>query len=150
MIGCATAGAIASIFNAPIAAIIFTIEIFSLDLTLVSLVPLLLASVSGAVTSIFMEGNDSLFQYSSIDPFRIEDLPWYDKKFEKIYKVVSKLTDDLQVLITIDANTGQNGLNQTREFNKYIPLDGIILTKKVGEYTLWPLRVARVQKFILR
>ncbi|WP_421751707.1 chloride channel protein [Croceimicrobium sp.] len=77
MIGCATAGAIASIFNAPIAAIIFTIEIFSLDLTLVSLVPLLLASVSGAVTSIFIQGNDSLFQYASLDPFRVEDLPWY-------------------------------------------------------------------------
>lgn len=77
MIGCATAGAIASIFNAPIAAIIFTIEIFSLDLTLASLVPLLLASVSGAVTSIFIEGNDSLFHYSSIDSFQVEHLPWY-------------------------------------------------------------------------
>lgn len=77
MIGCATAGAISSIFNAPIAAIIFTIEIFSLDLTLASLVPLLLASVSGAVTSIFIEGNDSLFHYASLDPFRVGDLHWY-------------------------------------------------------------------------
>lgn len=77
MIGCATAGAIASIFNAPIAAIIFTIEIFSLDLTLASLVPLLLASVSGAVTSIFIQGNDSLFHFVSLDPFRVSDLPWY-------------------------------------------------------------------------
>lgn len=54
------------------------------------------------------------------------------RELEKIYKVVSRLTDDLQVLITIDANTGQNGLNQAREFNKYIPLDGIILTKMDG------------------
>jgi CIC family chloride channel protein len=77
MIGCATAGAIASIFNAPIAAIIFTIEIFSLDLTLASLVPLLLASVSGAVTSIFITGNDSLLHYGFIDPFIVKDLPWY-------------------------------------------------------------------------
>lgn len=77
MIGCATAGAIASIFNAPIAAIIFTIEIFSLDLTLASLVPLLLASVSGAVTSIFIEGNESLFNHAVLDPFRIEELHWY-------------------------------------------------------------------------
>lgn len=77
MIGCATAGAIASIFNAPIAAIIFTIEIFSLDLTLASLVPLLLASVSGAVTSIFIEGNESLFNHAVLDPFRIADLHWY-------------------------------------------------------------------------
>lgn len=77
MIGCATAGAIASIFNAPIAAIIFTIEIFSLDLTLASLVPLLIASVSGAVMSIFIEGNDHLFHYSSLDPFAVSHLPWY-------------------------------------------------------------------------
>ncbi len=77
MIGCATTGAIASIFNAPIAAIIFTIEIFSLDLTLASLVPLLLASVSGAVTSIFIEGNQSLFNHATLDPFKVADMPWY-------------------------------------------------------------------------
>lgn len=77
LMGCATAGAIASIFNAPIAAIIFTIEIFSLDLTLVSLVPLLLASVSGAVTSIFIQGNDYLFHYKSLIAFDIGNLPYY-------------------------------------------------------------------------
>jgi CIC family chloride channel protein len=77
LIGCATAGSIASIFNAPIAAIIFTIEIFSLDLTLASLLPLLLASISGAVTSIFIQGNDYLFHYQSIAPFLVKDLPWY-------------------------------------------------------------------------
>ena len=77
LMGCATAGAIASIFNAPIAAIIFTIEIFSLDLTLASLVPLLLASVSGAVTSIFIQGNDYLFHYKSLIAFDIGNLPYY-------------------------------------------------------------------------
>jgi CIC family chloride channel protein len=77
LIGCATAGAIASIFNAPIAAIIFTIEIFSLDLTLASLVPLLLASVSGAVTSIFIQGNENLFRYESITAFEVSELPLY-------------------------------------------------------------------------
>lgn len=64
LMSCASAGAIASIFNAPIAAIIFTIEIFSLDLTLSSLMPLLLSSISGAVTSILLQGNDYLFHYS--------------------------------------------------------------------------------------
>ena len=34
--------------------------------------------------------------------------------------------------MTIDANTGQNGLQQAREFNKFIPLSGIILTKMDG------------------
>ena len=43
-----------------------------------------------------------------------------------------KLTNEIDVLITIDANTGQNGLQQAREFSKYIPLTGVILTKMDG------------------
>ncbi|AEV33079.1 chloride channel protein [Owenweeksia hongkongensis] len=77
MISCSTAGAIAAIFNAPIAAIIFTIEIFSLDLTFSSLIPLLMASASGAVTSIFLQGNDYLFHYKYIEPFNVADVPFY-------------------------------------------------------------------------
>lgn len=77
LMSCASAAAIASIFNAPIAAIIFTIEIFSLDLTFGSLIPLLLASVSGAVTSMFIQGNDYLFHFKYISPFEIQDLPFY-------------------------------------------------------------------------
>ncbi len=77
LISCAAAGAIASIFNAPIAAIIFTIEIFSLDLTFGSLIPLLLASASGAVTSIFIQGGDYLFHYKSIAPFSVKEVPFY-------------------------------------------------------------------------
>jgi fused signal recognition particle receptor len=54
------------------------------------------------------------------------------KELEKIYRVILKLTDEVDVLITIDANTGQNGLQQAREFAKYIPLTGVILTKMDG------------------
>ena len=54
------------------------------------------------------------------------------KELEKIYRVVLKLTDAVDVLITIDANTGQNGLQQAQEFAKYIPLTGVILTKMDG------------------
>lgn len=77
LISCSTAGAIAAIFNAPIAAIIFTIEIFSLDLTFSSLIPLLLASVSGAVTSMFLTGSDYLFHYKFVEPFTLGDIPFY-------------------------------------------------------------------------
>ena len=78
LISCATAGAISSIFNAPIAGIIFTIEIFSLDLTMSSLVPLLLASVSGAVTTMFItDTNDYLFRYDVTELFNINDVPAY-------------------------------------------------------------------------
>ena len=54
------------------------------------------------------------------------------KELEKIYRVVIKLTDEVDILMTIDANTGQNALQQAREFSKYIPLTGIILTKMDG------------------
>jgi len=77
LIGCAAAGAMASIFKAPIAAIIFAIEVFSLDLTLASLIPLLLASVSAIVTSYFFFGNDVLLPFSIEDKFTIGDIPLY-------------------------------------------------------------------------
>lgn len=77
LISCAASAAISAIFNAPIAGIIFTIEIFSLDLTFASLIPLLLASASGAVTSLFLSGNSHLFHYKYIEPFTVSDLPFY-------------------------------------------------------------------------
>ncbi|WP_033957355.1 chloride channel protein [Psychroserpens jangbogonensis] len=73
LIGCAAAGAIASIFQSPIAAIIFAIEVFSLDLTFASLLPLLIASVSSVLTSYFFVGNSVLFTYSVSTPFALRD-----------------------------------------------------------------------------
>lgn len=77
LIGCAAAGAMSSIFKAPIAAIIFAVEVFSLDLTLVSMIPLLLASVSAIITSYFFFGNDVLLPFSISDKFAIQDVPFY-------------------------------------------------------------------------
>lgn len=77
LIGCAAAGAMSSIFKAPIAAIVFAVEVFSLDLTLVSLIPLLLASVSAILTSYFFFGSDTILPYTLNEPFAIEDVPFY-------------------------------------------------------------------------
>jgi CIC family chloride channel protein len=77
LIGCAAAGAMSSIFKAPIAAIIFAIEVFSLDLTLISLIPLLLASVSAIITSYFFFGNDLLLPFNIEDKFVLQDIPFY-------------------------------------------------------------------------
>ena len=77
LIGCASAGAMASMFKAPIAAIIFAIEIFSLDIAFASLVPLLLASVSAVVTSYFFLGTDVLFEFDLQDEFQINDILFY-------------------------------------------------------------------------
>ena len=54
------------------------------------------------------------------------------KELEKIYNVINKLSSDIDVLITIDANTGQNAMQQVKEFSKLVPITGIILTKMDG------------------
>ena len=77
LIGCAAAGAMSSIFNAPIAAIIFAIEVFSLDLTLASLLPLLTASVSAVLTSYFFFGNEIILPFQLKDAFAISEVPYY-------------------------------------------------------------------------
>ena len=77
LIGCAAAGALSSIFKAPIAAIIFAVEVFSLDLTLVSLVPLLLASVTAIITSYFFFGNEILLPFKVVDAFELSQIPFY-------------------------------------------------------------------------
>lgn len=77
LIGCAAAGAMASMFKAPIAAIVFAIEIFSLDIAFTSLVPLLLASVSAVVTSYMFLGTDVLLRFQLTDKFEVNDIPFY-------------------------------------------------------------------------
>ncbi len=77
LIGCASAGAIASIFKSPIAAIIFAIEVFSLDLTFASLLPLLIASVSSVITSYFFLGDSVLFDFTVSEKFQIRDTLFY-------------------------------------------------------------------------
>ena len=73
LIGCATAGAMSSMFKAPVAAIVFAIEIFSLDLVFASLVPLLLASIAAVITSYFFIGTDVLFSFGLKASWHVSD-----------------------------------------------------------------------------
>lgn len=77
LIGCGAAGAIASIFNAPIAGAIFAMEVLMLDLTMSSLIPLVLASISGAVTAQALFGDEILFSFPIVDSFNASDLIFY-------------------------------------------------------------------------
>jgi len=74
LMGAAAAGAMSSIFKAPIAAIVFAVEIFSLDLTLASMTPLILASITAVLTSYFFFGDDVLFHFQLQDKFELPDL----------------------------------------------------------------------------
>lgn len=99
LIGAAAAGAMSSIFKAPIAAIIFAIEIFSLELTMASLIPILIASVTAVLTSYFFLGNDVLFHFQLQDKFALNDVIFYiilgvtsavtSIYFSKIYFVIA-------------------------------------------------------------
>lgn len=78
LVGCGAAGALAGIFKAPIAAVIFALEVLMLDLTMASLIPLLIASVSGAILAYFFMGPGVLFSFGvTAHPFSIINLPFY-------------------------------------------------------------------------
>lgn len=78
LLGCGSAAAIAGIFKAPIAAVIFSLEVLMLDLTMASLMPLLIASVTGATIGYLFMGQGFLFEFNITQPaFRIANLPFY-------------------------------------------------------------------------
>ena len=77
LLGCACAGAMSAIFKAPIAAIVFALEVIMLDLTMSSLIPLLLASASAALTSYFFLGQDVIYTFKVIERFRFQDVPYF-------------------------------------------------------------------------
>lgn len=77
LIGAAAAGALSSIFKAPIAAIIFAVEVFSLDLTVVSMLPLLIASVSAILTSYLFFGSQTILPFEITQGFTAKHLPFY-------------------------------------------------------------------------
>ncbi len=77
LIGCGVTGAIAGIFKSPIAAMIFSLEVLMLDLTMWSIIPLLIAAVAGATISSFLLGGGAVFQFSMPEPFLLANIPWY-------------------------------------------------------------------------
>ena len=75
MLGCATAAALAAIFKAPITGVVFVMEVFMLDLTMNSLVPLLIASVTGVLISYFLSGSSPVYFFRLTDAFTSDDVP---------------------------------------------------------------------------
>lgn len=77
LIGAGASGAVAGIFKAPIAAVIFSLEILMLDLTMASLIPLLISATTAASVAYFLMGSGVLFSFHFTDDFQIANLPWY-------------------------------------------------------------------------
>jgi len=77
LIGCGASGAIAGIFKAPIAGIVFTLEILMLDLTMASILPLLISAITGATVAFFFLGKDIDLTFTLDAPFVLEEIPFY-------------------------------------------------------------------------
>ncbi len=76
LIGCGAAGAIAGIFKAPLAGVLFTLEILLFNISMNSMMPLLLSTVSAAVVSYIFLGNELPFQ-CTLTPFSMMNIPFY-------------------------------------------------------------------------
>lgn len=106
LLGCGAAGAMSGIFNAPIAALVFVLEVFMFDLTLTSMIPFLMASVAAALSSRMMLGNNVLFDIKIQDAFTVGDVPFFvllgiftgliSAYFNKIFIVIEEFFDRIK------------------------------------------------------
>ena len=76
LVGCGAAGAVAGIFKAPIAGLVFVIEVLMLDLTMTSVLPLLISSVTAATMSYVFSGTEAMFQFSQTEEFVMDRIPY--------------------------------------------------------------------------
>lgn len=76
LIGCGAAGAIAGIFKAPIAGLVFVVEVLMLDLTMTTILPLLVTSVTAATFTYVVSGTGAMFQFAHAEPFLLERIPY--------------------------------------------------------------------------
>jgi CIC family chloride channel protein len=77
LIGAGATGAVAGIFKAPIAAVVFSLEVLMLDLTMVTLIPLLISAAVAASIAFFFMGSGVTFSFDLVDPFYIRHIPYY-------------------------------------------------------------------------
>jgi CIC family chloride channel protein len=76
LVGCGAAGAIGGIFKAPIAGLVFVLEVLMIDMTLTSVVPLLISSVTATAVSYILSGSSFMFKFTIIEEFDVYRIPF--------------------------------------------------------------------------
>lgn len=76
LLGCGAASAVAGIFSAPLAGVLFTLEILLFNISMSSILPLLLSSITATVISYIFVGSSVAFP-SALEEFSIGNLPFY-------------------------------------------------------------------------
>ena len=77
LVGCGAAGAVAGIFKAPIAGLVFVLEVLMIDLTMTSLLPLLVSSVTATGLTFAVSGTNPIFEFHLQNPFTVDRIPAY-------------------------------------------------------------------------
>lgn len=77
LVGAGATGAIAGIFKAPIAAVVFSLEVLMLDITMVTVIPLLISAATAATVSYFFLGSGVLFSFDMVEDFKVNHLIYY-------------------------------------------------------------------------
>ena len=75
LVGCGAAGAIAGIFKAPIAGLVFTLEVLMIDLTMASLLPILVSCVTATCFTYIFSGSTALFTFHLDSDWTVERIP---------------------------------------------------------------------------